>query len=200
MYRSLVVAGLSAGLLTGPAFAGVYGYPDARAPYPGNAYPGSAYDAPSGYDAPEYARVIRTQPVYESVRVDEPRQECWNEHVTYRDPRYDNNVAAGGLLGAVAGGVIGHQFGGGGGRAVATVLGAVVGAGVGSNAAAANTPYQGRDGYQQRCRVVADSHYEDRVAAYDVTYRYGGRSYTTRLPYDPGDRIAVDVDVQPRSY
>ncbi|WP_084197002.1 glycine zipper 2TM domain-containing protein [Solimonas soli] len=185
MYRSLWVAGLSAGLLSGPVFAGAYGYP------------GRGYDAPPAYSTQEYARVIRTQPVYESVRVDEPRQECWNERVSYRDPRYDNNVAVGGLIGAVAGGVLGHQFGGGSGRGAATVLGAVVGAGVGSNTAAANTRYATQDGYQQRCRVVADSHYEDRVTAYDVTYRYGGRDYVARLPYDPGDRIAVDVNVQP---
>ncbi|NGY04082.1 glycine zipper 2TM domain-containing protein [Solimonas terrae] len=187
MYKSLLVAGLSAGLLTGPAFAGGYGYGDRD--YRGD-----------GYDAPEYARVVNTQPVYESVRVDEPRQECWNERVAYRDTRYDANVTAGGLIGAVAGGVIGHQFGGGGGRVLATALGAVVGANVGASTAAANTPYTERSGYQQRCRQVSDTHYEDRVAAYDVTYRYGGRDYTTRMPYDPGDRIAVDVNVQPRSY
>lgn len=188
MYKSLLAAGLSAGLLTAPAaFAGGYYNPD--------------YDDDGGrYGQAEYARVVSTQPVYQTVRVDQPRQECWNQPVTYRDQRYDNNVAAGGLIGAIAGGVIGHQFGGGGGRAVATAVGAMVGAGVGANTAAANTPYYEQTGYQERCRTVADSHYENRIEAYDVTYRYNGRVYTTRLPYDPGDCIAVDVDVRPRAY
>lgn len=181
MYKSLLVTGVCAGLLAGPAFAQPYGYDD-------------------GNDRPEYARVIRTQPVYQSVRVDEPRQECWDEPVSYADPHYQNNVTAGGLIGAIAGGVIGNQFGGGAGRVAATALGAVVGANVGAGAAAANTPYVAHEGYEQRCRVVPNSHVEDRVIGYDVTYRYGGRSYTTRLPYDPGDHIAVDVDVQPRAY
>jgi len=30
-----------------------------------------------------------------------------------------------------------------------------------------------------------------------VTYRYHGHVYRTRLPYDPGSRLAVDVNVRP---
>jgi uncharacterized protein YcfJ len=35
------------------------------------------------------------------------------------------------------------------------------------------------------------------VSAYDVTYEYGGRNYTTRTSYNPGNRIRVRVDVRP---
>ena len=35
------------------------------------------------------------------------------------------------------------------------------------------------------------------VSAYDVTYEYGGRNYTTRTNYNPGNRIRVRVDVRP---
>jgi uncharacterized protein YcfJ len=35
------------------------------------------------------------------------------------------------------------------------------------------------------------------VSAYDVTYQYGGRNYTTRTNYNPGNRIRVRVDVRP---
>lgn len=201
MYKSLLLAGLSAGLIAGPAAAQSYGY---GAGYDDDGYSRQEYNRPQ-YDRRDdgrqaYARVLRTQPVYQTVRVDQPRQECWNAPVSYVDPRYSNNVSAGGLIGAIAGGVIGNQFGGGAGKFAATALGAVVGANVGANAAAANTPYSVRNGYQQQCRVMNDTHYENRIAAYDVTYRYGGRDYVTRLPYDPGDHIAVDVDVQPRAY
>lgn len=33
-----------------------------------------------GYD---FARVVEVQPIYENVNVAEPRQECWDEPVTY---------------------------------------------------------------------------------------------------------------------
>ena len=35
------------------------------------------------------------------------------------------------------------------------------------------------------------------IAAYDVEYRYRGDVYTSRLNYDPGDRIRVKVNVTP---
>ncbi len=44
----------------------------------------------------------------------------------YRDC-HDNNATAGTILGAVAGGVIGSQFGSGGGKAAATIGGVVLG-------------------------------------------------------------------------
>src|SRR3569623_1632915 len=49
----------------------------------------------------------------------------------------------------------------------------------------------------ERCRTEHNSYQEERVVAYDVSYRYQGRLYTTRLPYDPGDRIRVRVHVEP---
>ncbi len=36
-----------------------------------------------------------------------------------------------------------------------------------------------------------------RIDGYRVTYEYNGIRQTTQLPYDPGDRIRVRVDVQP---
>ena len=68
----------------------------------------------------DYAQVISAQPIYSSVRVGSPRQECWDERVVYREPArnngYQSNDAAGALIGGILGGVAGHQFGGGSGR------------------------------------------------------------------------------------
>ncbi len=47
--------------------------------------------------------------------------------MTHRRPVQDENRITGSVLGAVAGGVIGHQFGGGRGKDVATVVGALGG-------------------------------------------------------------------------
>ena len=148
-------------------------------------------------DGVVYAQVVSSRPNYHEVRVSEPRQECRNERVVYRDNyRGDPNIA-GAILGGIIGGVAGHQIGGGHGRDVATGLGAVIGAGVGANA---DREYGGRServGYEQRCETYENTRYENRLDGYDVTYRYNGRLYTTNLPYDPGRSIAVRVDVQP---
>jgi uncharacterized protein YcfJ len=45
----------------------------------------------------------------------------------------------------------------------------------------------------QRCRTVEAA--TDTIQGYDVRYLYHGREYSTRLSYDPGTRIPVDVSV-----
>lgn len=72
---------------------------------------------------PQYAQVVSATPIKETVKT--PRQECRNVTVTHRRPVQDENRITGSVLGAVAGGVIGHQFGGGRGKDVATVVGAL---------------------------------------------------------------------------
>lgn len=74
---------------------------------------------------PQYAQVVSATPIKETVKT--PRQECRNVTVTHRRPVQDENRITGSVLGAVAGGVIGHQFGGGRGKDVATVVGALGG-------------------------------------------------------------------------
>ena len=47
----------------------------------------------------------------------------------------------------------------------------------------------------QTCHMI--DHYTTHTNGYTVTYVYQGRSYTTEMPYDPGGRVHVTVDVQP---
>lgn len=152
----------------------------------------------------EYAQVVSADPIYRTVRIQEPRRECWDERVVYDEgPRYDNNGAGGALVGAILGGVAGHQFGKGRGNAAATAVGAVIGASVGQRVAVQNRPPESRAqrvGYEEVCQTVTDYRTEQRVEGYDVTYRYGGRTYHTTMPHDPGARIPVDVNVQPVRY
>jgi len=49
----------------------------------------------------------------------------------------------------------------------------------------------------QRCGTVDATRMK--LQGYEVHYVYGGREYTTQLPYDPGQRLRVDVDVKPES-
>lgn len=144
-----------------------------------------------------YAKVVRAEPIYREVRVRETREVCEEvpvvERTTYRGGPDPGAV----LVGAVIGGVIGHQFGGGSGKDAATAAGAFIGA----NHAAANT-YQGRrvverEVYETRCETVRPVRYEGRLEGYDVTYRYHGHLYQTRTRAHPGDRIKVRVSVAP---
>ena len=46
-----------------------------------------------------------------------------------------------------------------------------------------------------RCDLPTES--GERVVAYDVTYQYHGREFRIRMPYEPGEQMAVNVDVRP---
>lgn len=178
--KILLTTVLIGGLVAAPAFAG-----------------SRHRDYDDRYDnRVDYAKVVSADPIYRNVRISQPRQECWDERVSYRENR-GVNVTAGTILGGIIGGVAGHQIGGGHGRDAATAIGAVVGAGIGNNAAARNSGSYTRTGYETRCETINDTRYEQRVEAYDVSYRYNGQIYHTQMPYDPGERIAVNVDVQP---
>jgi uncharacterized protein YcfJ len=45
----------------------------------------------------------------------------------------------------------------------------------------------------QRCRTVDNTQMQ--LQGYEVHYVYDGREYVTRLSYDPGARIRVNVDI-----
>lgn len=167
------------------------------------ALPALADGGKHGRKGSDYAQVISAEPIYRSVRVSEPSRECREERVVLRDrPEYwMDNGTGGAFIGAIAGGVAGHQFGKGRGKDAATALGALIGAGIGQRVALENSarPVE-RVVYEERCDVVERYRYEERVEGYDVAYRYNGRIYHTRMPYDPGKRIPVSVDVRPASF
>jgi uncharacterized protein YcfJ len=156
----------------------------------------SRYDNGDGYD---YAKVVDVQPLTRRVRVTTPQRECWDE--TRVDDRRNNGPrtsAGGAILGAVIGGVLGHQIGSGRGRDAATAAGVVIGAGVGARQAERNASRpDSREYTVERCDTRYSDHWEERVDGYRVTYVYNGRRQVTQLPYKPGDRIRVRVDVSP---
>ena len=58
--------------------------------------------------------------------------------------------------------------------------------------------HQARQWKQQfRCRPVVEQRARERITGYRVTYRYGGETETTRLSYDPGARMPVNVSLSP---
>ena len=50
---------------------------------------------------------------------------------------------------------------------------------------------------QHRCRNVTEQRASEYVSGYRVTYRYGGKTQTTRMSYDPGERMPVNVSLSP---
>lgn len=141
---------------------------------------------------PQYAQVVSATPIKETVKT--PREACRNVTVTHRRPVQDENRITGSVLGAVAGGVLGHQFGGGRGRDVATVVGALGGGYAGNQIQGG---MQERDTYtttQQRCSTVYDK--SEKMLGYDVTYKIGDQQGKIRMDKDPGTQIPLDNNGQ----
>lgn len=150
--------------------------------------------APSYAPFIDYARVIDVDPIMRRVAIDRPQQDCWVEDAqVYGRPRSHTPA----ILGAIIGGVVGHQFGSGHSRNVGTVAGALLGGSVGHDIARADAGVETRS--VERCETRASRDWVDRVDGYRVTYVYRGRQYCTDMPYDPGSRVQVrvgdDVDV-----
>ena len=90
----------------------------------------------------------------------------------------DHQLGLGAVLGAAAGGIIGHQFGGGSGRDVATVIGAV-GGGLAGNA--------------------IQNRYVDRRSGQHIFVRLdNGVTIAVTEPADPALRVGDRVRVQGR--
>lgn len=110
------------------------------------------------------------------------------------------------VVGGIVGAAIGSQVGGGSARYATSAIGSMVG-GIAGQQVYENSVRQrnARRGTVTVCDPVPDDRYHDgygtrgsAVRAYDVTYEYAGREYTTRTDYHPGDRIRVLVDVRPQ--
>lgn len=159
---------------------------DARYPPPPGPPPGNDDNAHYGW-----ADVLRADPVQGVVRTNVPQQQCYDQQVVQHNP---GNSAASTVLGAVIGGVLGHTIGKGDGRTAATVGGAVVGGAVGNSVSNQGSNYQTTQTTCQQVNAVSE---QRRIIGYDVEYRYRGEVYTSRLSYDPGERLRVRVQVDP---
>jgi len=133
-------------------------------------------------NADEVGRVISRTPIQQQVPV--THQVCGVQQVVTPAPR----SGAGAALGAIAGGAIGNTLGGGGGRAVATMVGLMGGAVLGDQ-------LEG-NGASQVSNVQQCSNqtaYENRTVAWNVVYEYAGQQYTVQMPNDPGPTVRLQV-------
>jgi uncharacterized protein YcfJ len=149
-----------------------------------------------------WARVVSVEPILARFSSPEAREVCWEQPVTYYQPgrsypTHRRDPTTGTLIGALVGGALGNQVGGGSGRRAATIAGALVGGKVGHDAAASSGSVREADrhieGYERVCETRTEQRNTDRVVGYDVAYELEGRVYNVRTDAHPGDQIRVGI-------
>lgn len=169
----------------------------------------AAYDQ-AQYD---YAKVVDVQPVTEIVQVPVQQQVCREVPVQRRVAEYRSPAPA--IFGAVLGGFIGNQisrshghgyrhgkrrghgYGHHDNRVAATVAGAVIGGAIATGVQYRKYPARYYSGVTQVCSTETSWRTEESVVAWDVSYRYRGQVYHSRMDEPPGERIQVRVNVAP---
>ena len=145
----------------------------------------------AGYKAlnpePEFADVLAVETVSETTKT--PREVCSDVAVTEQAPVKDPNRIAGTAVGAVAGGLLGNQVGGGTGRTLATVAGAAAGGYAGNQVQKNMQEKNTVSRTETRCKTVYESHTQ--TIGYDVRYRLGKEEGQVRMDHRPGPRIPV---------
>jgi uncharacterized protein YcfJ len=156
-------------------------------------------EAPAPLAAPNYEyRQRPSERIYEApvtsvhAVVGPPEQRCWVERQQVVEERRGEANVGGAIAGALLGGILGHQVGGGRGRDVATAGGAVAGGLIGSNAGRGDSGTSSRD--VQRCENTASGKPE----FWDVTYDFRGVEHRIQMSAPPGNTIAVNGRGEPR--
>lgn len=151
--------------------------------------------APAPVAAYDYRR-RRDERLFEadvtSVRavVGKAEQRCWIEREQVQGG--DRNVG-GAIAGAVIGGILGHQIGGGRGQDLATAGGAVAGGVVGSNVGRSGSSSYGQN--VQRCENVGSQ----TPSHYDVVYNFRGQEHRMQMNSPPGRTVTVNAQGEPRA-
>lgn len=157
-------------------------------------------------DQPRYAEIVNVQQVTRTVET--PREVCDNvqkQVPVKQQPQQaqssDPNKLLGSAAGAVVGGLLGNQVGGGSGKKIATAVGAIGGGLAGrevqdrvenrQRAQAGQARPQTRTVTREECRTVVDTHQE--TEGYEISWRDDAGVHTTRREQKPeGDRVRLE--------
>ncbi len=117
-----------------------------------------------------------------------PEQRCWVEPGQVSQ---SNNNVPGAIAGALLGGILGHQVGGGSGKDLATVGGVIAGAALGSKI---NGGQQAATEDVRRCENVPNQ----KPQYWDVTYNFRGQDHRVQMTTPPGQTVTVNAQGEPR--
>lgn len=142
------------------------------------------------------ARVIKSKPIYETVKVEIPEKQCRGQRHGRRHGHheYSQNSYTPTITGAVIGGIVGNQFGRGNGNKAMTIAGTVLGGSIGNDVGSHRSA---RHSGKHRCKTVMRYESREEIVGYKVKYRYNGKKFWTRTQYEPGSTIRIKVSVQP---
>jgi uncharacterized protein YcfJ len=146
------------------------------------------------------ARVISAEPMSHEVT----RKECHQQPVQVQvdvpnQASPPSNNPMGMLLGAAAGGLLGHQVGNGSGNTAATLAGAAGGAFLGNKLANQNQAQQYPGSHEETRTAMANvcnDVKEDVPDGYDVVYEYGGSRHEIHMNHRPGRTIRLHLSVE----
>lgn len=138
-------------------------------------------------------RIIEVPVTSVHAVVGAPEQRCWVERQQVSEPARGTN-AGGVIAGALIGGILGHQVGGGTGRDVATAGGAIAGAAIGNNMANQSNSNNSYAHDVRRCENVGQAKPE----YWDVTYNYRGVTHRVQMSTPPHETIAINRNGEPR--
>ena len=150
-------------------------------------------------DRYDFARVVDAQPIFETIRVPERHRVCRDQVVQRRVAEHRSPGPV--IFGAVVGGLIGNQLSHGhrhhDNRAVATIAGATIGGVIGREIQTSRYPARYYAETAQVCNLETSWHRQQQIVAWDVSWKYKGRIYHSRMAERPGKRIRIRVDLNP---
>ena len=152
------------------------------------------------------APVVSADPIISQLEVEKPIQHCTQRTQAAHPHRYTSEHhherrekrVVPSLIGGLVGGLIGNQFGGGSGKKILTVVGALAGSSI-ANDIARNQRTRKR--YAQPVRRDCYTTYErelvEQIDGYHVVYEYAGQHFSKQMDEHPGSTVSVRVALQP---
>jgi uncharacterized protein YcfJ len=148
----------------------------------------------NGYQRRSEERLYEANVISVRAVVGPPEQRCWLERERVTQERGNANVP-GAIAGALIGGILGHQIGGGHGQDLATAGGAVAGAAVGANVGRESG---GQNSYSQDVQHCANEPSQARPDYWDVSYEFRGQEHRVQMTAPPGPTVTVNGQGEPR--
>lgn len=145
----------------------------------------------------DYAKVIHSHPIYETISYIDPVEEC---HMVKRERHHHHHSPkAPIILGSIIGGAIGNELGHKEkNKKVGVVVGSILGGAIASDLSHQHHRDHGKKHKRHKrvCHRVEHTRYRQEITGYNVSYRYHGRVYNTVTRFEPGHRLRIAVNIQ----